>query len=291
MTRTIKVIVAVVGMAVLLSACFVLEPSPRPTPTPDVTMPAGTDSANPSPQSLGTLANNQSVLVRINLPPQAANFDMLHVELNRNVELQLLDRDQAAELNRGQLAISRSRTHFARNVADLATVASIAVDSQAIVPQPACIGSCIQWVPGQVQAYYARVTNRSGASVDVEIFALLQDFADQGEALGNNTPVNAISLGTGASGTSANDEGAIEVLGDVDYWRITGVGNLTFDAIGGAGVQAQRVNADGSAVGEPIMDGQTVGVSTNQLIRVWSPVGRAGNADGSASLYFLSVQY
>lgn len=287
MKRTSTALLLTLSAALLLTACdiTVRPPGPLPPPEPDFKMDVGTLN-EPEVRALGTLANGQSTLVRVNLRGNQSRADLLRVQINRNLRLELLTNPTLGTPER--LAISVSPTHFAKEPGGLLS-ASSELGSQAIVALPECKGSCIQYDPSAADSFLVRVTNRSGADTRVELSAFVDEFADPYEAEGNDSVGNAVPVR--ASGSSVVESGAIELIGDVDYWRFTRSGTVVFDTLGDIGVTAEFVDGRGNPVEPPLLEDRAYPVERNTLLKVYLPGGRAGIAATNGSYYTLDVNY
>lgn len=273
MKRTFSILAGVATLAALLAGCFIVDDGFTPAPRVDGTVTAGTVSSR-TVTRLGPLDNNSSVLYEINVPTGLRQAEMLHVELNQNVLLELLDSGERV------IAASRSRTHFGPTLASLQGVTEMFAP-QSVEVRPACVGSCILHPPRGQGSFYARVTNQSGVPMAVELTVYVEPFADNAEP--NNTPATATVIGSG----TVDESGAIEILGDVDYWRFSEPGQIYFDGSFGADLRASIVDSAGNEVGDRLQAGDSFPVFTGEILKVWSPSGLAGNAHGLGSLYFL----
>lgn len=282
-SRKTITLLAALGLALLLSACEItIKPLPDP---PAVSQEMGTGSfAAPVTESLGNLRAGESVLVRVKLSSNQLDADMLHLELNRNLRLEL----QRDRRDRQLLAVSVTGNYFARSSAALASAASDLAPA-AIQPRERCLGSCILYRPES--SFVVKVTNNSDATMDgVTLTAFVEEFADEYEASGNDTIGGAVDL-SGQPGDDIYDSGAIELLGDVDYWYINRRATVVFHSpLGLVGVEAVHVDLDG-VERELLRSGEDFTMPGPGYLKVSSHLDRAGIAHGQASLYQLEVFY
>lgn len=267
------------GVALAVFALAACEISIGPAPfTPDL---EGTYTARiqTSPTVLSSnvsIAQGETLIFRINIPDGVR--DLLYAEVGgSDLRVGWLSTTGAT------LAVSESRAYFAGSVDALGT--ANAVDAQtAVAPHSIdvpflCLGPCAAISPKASGYYYLAVRNLSGGSNSFDLFAytmFANDTEDRG-ANGNDTIGTATQFGAG-------DDllGAIELLGDRDWFRYTGSGDrlLTFTVADGsesAGL-VLRFEADGFILrsGDP-----AVVVRPDDLFEVYSELGRAGPA-GSA---------
>lgn len=147
--------------------------------------------------------------------PITADTDLplLYIELDKDIELVVSDSSMAT------LAVARSASYFAR---DFGIMTASLIEPQIVVPSN-CRGSCVILDQGTSSVYWATITNDTGASVNVSLYAFGDHHADEYEprndTIGQNTPVFDVF---------DYESGAIETLGDVDYWRVVGSGKFSF---------------------------------------------------------------
>ncbi len=182
------------------------------------------------------------------------------------------------------LAVSESKGYFAGSVGELGTGAAVdtldAVAPRSIGVPFLCLGPCVAIAPTASGHYYLAVHNRSGVTRTFSVYAYTMwadDPADRG-ANANDTPATATPFGP-----SDVLIGAIELLGDRDWFVYTGAGNriLTFTVAEGSESVGLRLRfQDGTVLtGLP---GQTAAVvRQGDRFEVYSALNRAGPA-GSA---------
>lgn len=257
--------------ALVLSACTItVEPGPPPPRSPDDTQTAANDDANPvATYNLGAGAD---ILVRVNV---TTSSPALYLELDRNIDLEVFS------ASRSRIASSSSSAYFGRGESGLTTTA--ALDSQAVTVQVPCRGSCVILDQGTSSHYYVLITNTSGGAQSVELFAFGDNFADGGEP-GNDVMTTAPFIDL-----DAGDSGALEVLGDVDYWRVTGSAAgtvLVFDPpAADIGATLRVISTSGEVLDTPDASGEFQ-VFNGEIIEVTSSNNRA--AASASSIYYIS---
>lgn len=220
--------------ALLLSACKItFEPLPPPTPTIEVTV--GNDFRNPARTI--SLRSGESVLVGITYE---TNLPLLYVELGHGSAQNLALEVYTAGYNR--LASSSSPTFFASGTGGLAT--ADLEPTQVVEEDIACRGSCVIIERGDHTVLLARITNRGSATVDVDLFAYGDDYQDAGE------PNNDSLAGATVYPVGTSAAGAIETLGDRDFWAVQGNGWVEFVAVNAAlDLTLELYTADGTLLG------------------------------------------
>ncbi len=158
----------------------------------------------------------------------ASSGAALIVELNQNVNLELLNTD----LN--LYASSSSNTYFARGNRGLSSSRN-SISPQGISVMQGCEGACI-WRDAEAGRSYLRITNPTSTVVTFSLFAYVQNFNDTGEP-GNNSANGAVNL-------TDFDQGAIETLGDEDYYRVAVAGRVQFTAPAASSAIQSRLRAD-----------------------------------------------
>lgn len=261
-----------IAAALVLSACTItVEPGPPPPRQPDDTRTARNDSANPV--NTYDIAAGADILVRIDVDTSSP---VLYLELNRDIDLEVFN------AFRNRIASASSRNFFGSGTTGLTTTA--ALEPQAVTVQVPCRGSCVILDQGTSSHYFLLIRNTSGTSQSVGLFAFGDNFADGLE------PANDVASTAPFLNLASGDSGALEVLGDVDYWRVTGAaaGGTTMifsvtDPIVGARLRV--LNTLGDVVDEPDPSGAFT-VFTGETIEVASATNRA--AASARSFYAIS---
>lgn len=234
-----------VPFAALLTACQIaVDPGPTPPPTVDTTVTAQTTNFPASPVGSISLPAGQDRVIRVQTGPvstDARRLLVLEIEATAGTRLDVYD--SAGRL----VGSSRRPSYFAATSSAAALAAATAADAsggaqrQRSAPRDrtelvdrssvsvawTCVGPCVAIRPPSTSGgttYYMVV--RAGSSQTADIFAYQTLQADQNEA--NNTQASATVI---PGGTVLQDaQGAIEWLGDEDWYRIapTGWGGAQF---------------------------------------------------------------
>jgi hypothetical protein len=269
-----------VALAVFaLAACQVsIGPSPF-DPLISGTFTAEVTTAPTALRSNVQIAQGQTLYFRIELPTDVR--DLLYGEAEGSgLRVGWLSTSGAT------LAVSESPGYFAGSVSALALGADVGT-SGAIAPRSidvpfACVGPCAAIAPTTSGSYYLAVRNVSGGPSSFDLYAYTMnanDLEDRGAA-SNDTPATATPFGLGEV-----VEGAIELLGDRDWFEYVGTGDrrvLTFALFEGAEDVGLRLRFEGDDQGEFDLTGlpgsQTAYLYPGDRIQVYSSLGRAGPA-------------
>lgn len=265
MKRPITLLSIALAAAVLLSACTITV-EPVPPRLPDATVTA--EDNDMTPVESFTIPAFRDVFVRINVD---STLPVLYIELDQNIDLEVFN------ANRSRLASAASSAFFGQGTTGLAPAALL--DSQAITTPIACRGSCVILDQGTSSHYYAVISNTSGSSVSVGLFAFGDYMQDDNEP--NNDAEGTAPYLDVHSGAS----GAIEVLGDVDYWRVSEYGEMAFDAPNEA-IDITVTVYSGNEVVDTASDGGSFHVYPGEIVMVKSGSGHAGASLESA--YYIS---
>lgn len=275
--KRVLTLCAVTVVAVVLAACNVtITPPGPPANTIDVTA-----NMNPSASVAGPVAISpgQSQVFRV-APGAAVNADLVYVELDRDIELEVLPTSYQSVIFSANDRSRFARERFGIQSVDAATEQGL--ESQAVLTNITCRGSCVIQRGSSVSGeFFVRVRNDSGTTSNVSLFAYGDSFGD-GTEPANNSTATAPVLG-------AFDSGAIETVGDVDFWLTSATGNVNFrTATNGPALQAFIVDASGNVVagGGPFTHGQNIPVFAGDFIRVWTTDSRFA-ASSARSRYDL----
>jgi len=266
------VLTAASALALLaLAACTTGGPTaPQPPAnTIDVTANLNPDSA------LDTvpLGDGESQVYRVSVPQSVVDEGLLYVELDREVDLEVMTGGY------GTVTFSSSsRDYFGSGSQGLAS----ALAPQSVDIPVTCRGSCVLIEPANAGVLYARVTNE-GPSTNVSLFVYGEPHADAYEP-DNDAPAGAPTF-------DLLDSGAIETVGDVDYWRFDADTSVVFQVVAdGIPLEAEIVDATGAPVfdsGGPYFDGETVQLFAGEYLRVWAQEPWQA-ASSARSTYYLS---
>ena len=185
------------------------------------------------------------------------------------------------------LAVSQSPAFFAGSVGALTGAAIDAADAvapRAIDVPFVCLGPCAVIAPTAAGTYYLAVRNISNGTRSFNLFAytmFANDLEDRGSA-SNDTMATATPFGAGDAPI-----GAIELLGDRDWFRYTGSDRLlTFTVTDGSEQVGLRLRFETG--GLVLRSGESAVVRNDDLVEVYSVLGRAGPA-GSAG-YIVATE-
>jgi hypothetical protein len=133
-----------------------------------------------------------------------------------------------------------------------------------------CLGSCVIQ-SAKADTFYVRITNPQSTAIQYQLFAFVSGFGDANEDA-NNAVATATSLTT-------TEVGAIEELGDVDYYRVSTAGRtLRFNAtVTDLGLQA-IVTRSGTILAT-LTNTQTAAVQVGDIIEVKSTNNRAADSN------------
>ncbi len=266
MRRRTAVLAAMIGCGLFLAACDFVPGGPS-LRDPDATVRTGADPM----VSVATfnLAPGENVLVQVNIAPVTGR-QLLYIELGANVDLEVGDASRAL------LASSSSPEYFARGRAGLR---GASIEPQRIQLDVQCRGSCVILEPRGSNTFYALIRNTSGARQTVPLFAYMEFYSDEFEPM-NNSIDGAAPLPVGVD---LAESGAIETLGDVDYWRVTSSGRVLFASPEtNIGIQAELLSSSGTSLGGPYGAGSEFDVTVGQIIVVRSSLDRAAAPADSA---------
>ena len=272
--RLLAVLLPLVGVLAACNVTFVFPVTPTPVPAQG---PSGNTTAVASP----SLAPGDVRYYEIDVSAsQQTNYDVLQVELDHNLNLTFYGPSGTV------YASSSSPDYFASGklgLSSLAAASATSVKAQHIVVQTSCVGSCvIQKL--NAGTYYIRIENQTSSTVNASVYAFVRNYDDPYEP-GNDSQSGAVTLPAGSSG----DDGAIETLGDTDYWTMGADGTLTFD--GGTLVNARADVIDGldGHLVKTLQPGDSIGVFQGDIVEVYAQGDQRAAVSGS-SLYNLTLQ-
>ncbi len=260
-----------------LGACTVtISYSPPPSATP-VTADA---SYQGSPNYSDTLAPYETVDYRVSM--SNVTTALLHAEADGPVTLLVMD-------SSGRPIISSASSAFFASGTSALSLASVGASGglgrAAISTTESCAGPC-----GLVRVadsrYYLEVTNTTGSTAGVDLYVFGTTYGDVYETRNNSR------LGTTAvlSSATGSDSGALETIGDVDYWYIADSGSWDFNAASAAIDPAVYiVDGNGNQRGGPYYAGDTIPAYAGWYYEVVSASGYAGVSDQS-EYFFTNFQ-
>jgi len=275
---------AVVALAIFALAACEISIGPVPyDPVLSGTYPAQVTTSPTPLRNNVPIAPGDTLVFRIDMPDGVR--DLLYGEVvGSGLRVGWLSTSGAT------LAVSESRAYFAGSVGALATGAAVdpldAVAPRSVGVRYVCLGPCAAIRPTASGHRYLAVRNISSVprSFDLYAYSMFANDSEDRGANSNDTAATATPFGAGV-----DLEGAIELLGDRDWFRYTGSTDriLTFTvAEGSEGVGLQLRFEDG-AVLSGLPGGPTAVLRPGDRFEVYSALGRAGPA-GSA-LYFIQI--
>jgi hypothetical protein len=177
---------------------------------------------------------------------------------------------------------SPDRTLYASSsAANLFTAGALPalLNPQGIANSYVCLGPCVAR-DSQAATFYVRLTNPSSVAANYKLFAYVRNYDDTGEDA-NDQVATAISL-------NASDTGAIESLGDVDFYSIQRAGTLRFNNATQVDTVAIVSDSQGNQVAL-LRNTQTAAVQIGQRLEIKSESGTRAAPAGS-STYGLDFQ-
>ncbi len=277
------------GLALLLMAAIVLvgcrPPEVIAPPEDSIPVQATTDPAE-AVRTVTIPANDEVVFDLIVPAGSAGSYDVFYVEIDANLPLEL-----RRSSNYGLLVASSSGPGFFASGSGALSTSSAeaeesaaagagqaAIEPEAIGVSRVCGGSCVIRPIGD--NLHARVRNTSGTSREVTLYFFVDVFQDEFEPENDSRP--------GAPPLGADDQGAIELIGDTDFWLAPSRREvLLTQAAGALPVRAVVVNHNGVAVSELYSSGDSFEVCEGFYVRVAAAVSNRAAAPGT-SLYTLS---
>jgi hypothetical protein len=251
----------------LLAGCQVtIGPS---IPFPNAIEVVATDESGSSdPVVSSQLSGGSSVIYRVDLAA-AQDADVVYFELNQPLRLTVYNSTGTA------VASSNSADSFAEGTAGL----SSALTPSSISVTLFCRGSCVI-LNTDASFVYVEIENSGASSVNYGLYAFGDSYTDTNEPA-NNSPAGAVSVTTEA-------EGAIETLGDIDYFSAAANGTLRLTTA--TDVLDIRATVSGPGL-EPITirPGQIAAVQPGDLIRVFVE-GNDRAAVSGISRYTLTIE-
>lgn len=255
-------LVASALVALALAACSTGGPGGGQQP-PDDTIDVSVTAANNDPTQpvkSVSLGNGDEQVFAVTVSQDVAGFGLLYVELDREVDLEVMT-GAYGTVNYS----SSSLAYFGSGSEGLGTAAAAGLGPQAVTLSVTCRGSCVILELAAGGTFYVRVTN-PGPSTNVSLYVYGDDYGDEYE------PENDTLQG--APTFQFFDSGAIETVGDVDYWYFEAPTTVTFDTNDLAiPLEAWILDAAGNLVGDgpgPYLPGDQITLFANEYLRVWA---------------------
>lgn len=153
------------------------------------------------------------------------------------------------------------------------------VDPQAVLESRTCLGPCIIFAP-TTSTYYARVVNDTGSTMSADLYLYGYDLQDDTEPQNDTRSTAPVLQPTNA--------GALELLGDSDFWLAPGHLEVALTTVsGGVDVSAVVTDAGGVVVDGPWVSGESFEVFSGEYVRVRAATGTA--AAPAKSTYFIET--
>lgn len=273
MKRLTLPLVALLG-AFVLAACSVTVELPGP---PDNAIPVSASESRSALDFDRTYSPGETKVFRVTVSPTVQGDDLVYVELNRDLRLEVRPGGSGYS-NVSFSAVSKH--HFGAGLSGV-SAAGADLGAMAINVPLDCTGSCVL-LDSVANEFYVRVVNTSSNTVSgVDLFVYGAGYQDVYET-SNDVVGGAVLL-------SGDDSGAIETVGDVDYWRVNVDGTVAFDVkSGGIALDAHIVDAAGNLLEGPFVGGQTLTVWAGDRIRVKAQNPNVA-AVASSSLYYIEL--
>jgi hypothetical protein len=271
--------VSLIASLILLAGCTVVvepfEPETQPISA----------SADPlSPVDTVTLGSSEEIWYEVSVSSSlASSSDVIYFEAEPQG---FADTSGVLSLRRYAssgtvLASSVSPAGFGAGTTTLTSVSSSEF-SPAIVNAVNCRGPCII-LPSTSGTFLIRVRNISGGTITVNFFAFGDQFADGNEPF-NDTEDGAVGLFL-----DDVDTGAIETLGDIDWYVVNDPGTFLFTSLSSAELRAEVW--DGNVLVDTLSPGETEGVRVGDEIAIFSAGNFAGppGSDGEGTFYTVEL--
>lgn len=277
--KRITTIAAATLTVLVLAACSVSNPPPTGPPADAVPVTATSNPA--SAVDTWTFAPGEEEVYEVSVPANVGSDDLLYIELDRNISLEVLPASYASV----EFSASSS-AYFGTGLTGLtAAVADGSLSGQTVTTPVTCRGSCVI-LDAAPSTFYVRVVNTGAITMnDVNLYVYGDDYADETEGI-NDTPATGPNL-------VSFDSGAIETIGDVDYWYMPNNGNVQFDVVqNGIALEAEIVDSNGNRVPTstgPYLDGDVIQVFAGEFLRIWT-VDENRAAASANSQYYLEYQ-
>lgn len=234
---------------------------------------ANTDAGAPVGDEV-TLEPDEIVVFEVTVPVSTSQAgSALYIELSEELDLSVYDEERTL------FASSNSADQFARGDSGLSAAG---VDAQAITVSSRCRGSCVIQ-DAEASTFYAKVKNTSNDEVSFSLYAFVQDYSDGTEPDNNQRADIAPTL-------AQTESGAIESLGDEDFFRVTTDGTLFFTIRPNVVIDLKADIVD--ALGEKIADAPAdrgVEVQAGDYVKIYVPSNDEAAA-ASRSGYDLEIQ-
>jgi len=277
--RRLGLVAALLLLVGVLAACQITITYSPPTSYKTVIAVGSTFTTHPGALDTVSIPSGSTVYYRIDTSGVSGSYPLLYVELSQPINLELEDSGGTP------IASAHNQYYFAGGSYGLASLGSTSLSPLDITASLTCNGSCVIVKLNTSSTYFAALTNNTGASATVNLYAYGSQYDDSFEPQNN---VQQTSTGASlTTGSGVTHDGALETLNDVDYWYAPATGNWDFSAPSpDITIVACAVDNTGSCVNGPYYDGGTVPVIGGLNVKVYAQNDRAGVA--SASQYGFS---
>lgn len=267
--RTIWTLGAAALLALVLAACTVtIEPT---DPFPGATPVTAVDDPNAAVASSSVAANDSEVYV-VTVPAGViSGDDLLFFEIDEPA-LGIVVYSSAGSA----IASSNSEEFFVRGAAAVSLLEPAGIGIT--VP---CRGPCVL-LPAAAGTYYVEIVNDSGSNRNFDLYIFGDDFVDEDEPA-NDSSASALPVSAGGVG-----QGAIETLGDNDYYSMSSSGNLEFTAPGSPLDLRAEVSDSGGVVATLQPGDPAFAVFAGDIVRVYEAGGDAAGPSATSN-YTLSL--
>jgi hypothetical protein len=277
-TTKIRFAAAALTVALVLGGCsFTVFIGDTVDETVDATVYTGADLTAASIADADTLGRSEDKIYRLRVGSSA--FDATYVYLDQDLDLYVYDSD-------GRLyASSDSQAYFAAGSAGIASTNAAALTPADVAVQLACPGSCVILPTSFDDPLFLRVANGGSSAASYNLWTVLRDFEDSGEA-----SASPLSIPTAASGDAAR--GALETLGDVDVFVADDSGTLFFDGGPSSGIVYEAEITDPFDAGQPpiyLRSGESSPIEIFEEVRVYAANATDRAAASGFSIYFLDI--
>lgn len=260
--RRLWFLVAAMAAAFVLASCTVtitpIDPFPGALPIDAV------DNRN-TPAESSSVAGNSNVVYDVTVSSGVvAGDDLLFFELSTEALAIVVYNSSGTAI-----ASSASKNGFQAGAGAASIIAPAGITVSTV-----CGGSCVI-LPAASGNFFVKVVNNGSGSVNFDLFAFGDPEGDDGEPA-NDSTTTAPSLSI-----SNAQQGAIETLGDQDYYSVTSNGQLSFTSSSTLALRAAVIDAGGSTIAT-LSPGQTAAVLVGDRVRVYEDGNNAAGPAGSS---------
>ncbi|HEX7004545.1 MAG TPA: hypothetical protein VF168_10210 [Trueperaceae bacterium] len=269
MSRGLSILVVALSL-MLLAGCRIV---PAPDPFPNATEVGATTDPFASVAS-GSLLPGESVIFEVRLSTsEVTETQAVYFELENSLDLYVYNS------NGNLYASSSSSNFFATGEAGILSASQSSFEPLVVTPLN-CRGSCIIR-DSDSSRFFVEVSNPFGSTTSFTLYAYVDQYQDSGE-FENDSQFSPVAIPLG------EESGAIESIGDVDFYRPQVQGDLTFSLNEGVVIDIRAVVIDESGREIPIVPDEPTLVFPTDLIQVWDD-GDDEAAVSANSAYYLTL--